>query len=63
MEKDPYDPPPKELNKIPAGCGSLPEAPSSLDTDRAFLEAGERTAALSRRGWRPSIGDIDRAVA
>jgi Glutamine synthetase, catalytic domain len=41
MEKDLYDPPPKELKKIPTVCGSLREALSSLDRDRAFLKAGD----------------------
>ena len=41
MDKDLYDLPPKELKKIPTVCGSLREALSSLDKDRAFLKAGE----------------------
>jgi glutamine synthetase len=40
MDKDLYDLPPKELKKIPTVCGSLREALSSLDKDRAFLTAG-----------------------
>ena len=40
MDKDLYDLPPKELKKIPTVCGSLREALSSLDKDRAFLKAG-----------------------
>src|ERR1700689_2546606 len=41
MDKDLYDLPPKELKKIPTVCGSLREALSSLDRDRAFLKAGD----------------------
>ena len=41
MDKDLYDLPPKELKKIPTVCGSLREALTSLDKDRAFLKAGE----------------------
>jgi glutamine synthetase len=41
MDKDLYDLPPKELKKIPTVCGSLREALSSLDKDRAFLKAGD----------------------
>ncbi|MCG6121183.1 MAG: type I glutamate--ammonia ligase [Microvirga sp.] len=40
MDKDLYDLPPRELKKIPTVCGSLREALSSLDKDRAFLKAG-----------------------
>jgi glutamine synthetase len=40
MDKNLYDLPPKELKKIPTVCGSLREALSSLDKDRAFLKAG-----------------------
>jgi glutamine synthetase len=40
MDKDLYDLPPKELKKIPTVCGSLREALSNLDKDRAFLKAG-----------------------
>ena len=41
VDKDLYDLPPKELKKIPTVCGSLREALSNLDKDRAFLKAGE----------------------
>src|ERR1700729_636740 len=41
MDKDLYDFPPKELKKNPTVCGSLREALSSLDRDRAFLKAGD----------------------
>lgn len=40
MDKDLYDLPPKELKKIPTVCGSLREALSNLDKDRAFLKSG-----------------------
>ena len=40
MDKDLYDLPPRELKKIPTVCGSLREALSNLDRDRAFLKAG-----------------------
>src|SRR3981081_1625939 len=40
VDKDLYDLPPKELKKIPPVCGSLREALTSLDKDRAFLKAG-----------------------
>jgi glutamine synthetase len=40
MDKDLYDLPPKELKQIPTVCGSLREALTSLDKDRAFLKAG-----------------------
>ncbi len=40
MDKNLYDLPPAELAKIPTVCGSLREALSSLDKDRAFLKAG-----------------------
>jgi glutamine synthetase len=40
MDKDLYDLPPKELKKIPTVCGSLREALTNLDKDRAFLKAG-----------------------
>ena len=40
MDKNLYDLPPKELKKIPTVCGSLREALSNLDKDRAFLKAG-----------------------
>jgi glutamine synthetase len=41
MDKDLYDLPPRELKKIPTVCGSLREALSNLDKDRAFLKAGD----------------------
>ena len=41
MDKDLYDLPPKELKKIPTVCGSLREALSNLDKDRAFLKSGD----------------------
>jgi len=41
MDKDLYDLPPRELKKIPTVCGSLREALTSLDKDRAFLKAGD----------------------
>ena len=41
MDKDLYDLPPKEVKKIPTVCGSLREALSNLDKDRAFLKAGD----------------------
>ena len=40
MDKDLYDLPPEELKDIPTVCGSLREALTSLDQDRAFLKAG-----------------------
>jgi glutamine synthetase len=40
MDKNLYDLPPAELAKIPTVSGSLREALSSLDKDRAFLKAG-----------------------
>ncbi|HEV2559873.1 MAG TPA: type I glutamate--ammonia ligase [Microvirga sp.] len=40
MDKDLYDLPPRELQKIPTVCGSLREALANLDKDRAFLKAG-----------------------
>jgi glutamine synthetase len=40
MDKDLYDLPARELKKIPTVCGSLREALSSLDKDRAYLKAG-----------------------
>jgi glutamine synthetase len=41
MDKNLYDLPPRELKKIPTVCGSLREALSNLDKDRAFLKAGD----------------------
>ncbi len=40
MDKDLYDLPPAEAAKIPQVCGSLREALSALDADRAFLKKG-----------------------
>ncbi|MBE7180973.1 MAG: glutamine synthetase, partial [Terriglobus roseus] len=40
MDKDLYELPPRELKKIPTVCGSLREALTSLDKDRAFLKEG-----------------------
>ena len=40
MDKNLYDLPPAELSKIPTVAGSLREALSSLDADRAFLKVG-----------------------
>ncbi len=40
MDKDLYDLPPAELASIPTVSGSLREALSSLDADRAFLTMG-----------------------
>ncbi|MEM9359948.1 MAG: type I glutamate--ammonia ligase, partial [Pseudomonadota bacterium] len=40
MDKNLYDLPPAELAEIPTVCGSLREALQSLDSDRAFLKAG-----------------------
>jgi len=40
MDKDLYDLPPEELKDIPTVCGSLREALTSLDHDRAFLKKG-----------------------
>jgi glutamine synthetase len=39
-DKDLYDRPPEEAAAIPQVCGSLREALSNLDEDRAFLTAG-----------------------
>jgi glutamine synthetase len=41
MDKDLYDLPPRELKKIPTVCGSLREALTNLDKDRAFLKSGD----------------------
>jgi glutamine synthetase len=41
MDMDLYELPEKQLRKIPTVCGSLREALSSLDKDRAFLTAGD----------------------
>ena len=40
MDKDLYDLPPAEAKSIPQVCGSLREALSALDEDRAFLKKG-----------------------
>jgi glutamine synthetase len=40
IDKNLYDLPPAELEKIPTVCGSLREALDSLDKDRAFLKMG-----------------------
>jgi glutamine synthetase len=40
MDKNLYDLPPAELSKIPTVAGSLREALSCLDQDRAFLKMG-----------------------
>jgi len=40
IDKNLYDLPPEELEKVPTVCGSLREACESLDTDRAFLKKG-----------------------
>ena len=40
MDKNLYDLPPAELAEIPTVAGSLREAMTSLDADRAFLKAG-----------------------
>ncbi len=40
IDKDLYDLPPAELKQIPTVCGSLRQALSELDADRAFLKAG-----------------------
>jgi glutamine synthetase len=40
IDKDLYDLPPKELKRIPTVSGSLREALSNLDKDRAFLKVG-----------------------
>jgi glutamine synthetase len=40
MDKNLYDLPPEELEKIPTVCGSLREAMASLDKGRDFLKKG-----------------------
>jgi glutamine synthetase len=40
-DKDLYDLPPRELKKIPTVCGSLREALTNLDKDRAYLKSGD----------------------
>ena len=41
MDKNLYELPPEELQKVPTVCGSLREALESLSKDRAFLKAGD----------------------
>ncbi len=41
MDKDLYHLPPEELKNVPQVCGSLREAITSLDADRAFLTKGD----------------------
>ncbi|MCX8039596.1 MAG: type I glutamate--ammonia ligase [Planctomycetota bacterium] len=41
MDKNIYDLPPEELAKIPSTCGSLEEAISELEKDKAWLTAGD----------------------
>jgi glutamine synthetase len=40
MDKDLYALPPEELKDVPQVCGSLRDALSYLDADRAFLKKG-----------------------
>ena len=40
IDKNLYDLPPEELEKVPTVCGSLREACELLDQDRAFLKKG-----------------------
>ncbi len=40
IDKNLYDLPPEELEKVPTVCGSLREACEELDKDRAFLKKG-----------------------
>ena len=40
LDKDLYALPPEELKNVPQVCGSLRDALTSLDTDRAFLKKG-----------------------
>jgi len=40
IDKNLYDLPPEELEKVPTVCGSLREAYEELDKDRAFLKKG-----------------------
>jgi glutamine synthetase len=40
MDKNLYDLPPEELKDVPTVCGSLREALSNLDANRAFLKKG-----------------------
>ena len=41
IDKNLYDLPPEELEKVPTVCGSLREACEELDKDRAFLKKGD----------------------
>ena len=41
MDKNLYDLPPAELEKVPTVCGSLGEALGQLDNDRDFLKKGD----------------------
>lgn len=41
MDKNLYDLPPEELKNVPTVCGSLREALTALDADRAFLKKGD----------------------
>jgi glutamine synthetase len=41
MDKNLYDLPPEELQKVPTVCGSLREALTELDKDRGFLKKGD----------------------
>lgn len=41
MDKNLYDLPPEELKDVPTVCGSLREALTALDKDRAFLTRGD----------------------
>lgn len=41
MDKNLYDLPPEELKGVPTVCGSLREALTALDQDRAFLKKGD----------------------
>lgn len=41
MDKDLYDLPPEELQDVPTVCYSLRQALEALDSDRAFLTAGD----------------------
>jgi glutamine synthetase len=40
LDKNLYDLPPREQKRVPEVCGSLRDALSNLDKDRAFLKAG-----------------------
>jgi glutamine synthetase len=41
IDKNLYDLPPQELAEVPTVCGSLREALTALDADRAFLTKGD----------------------